>query len=335
LYSRYYRDSKCTEIDHIDLSEVIERVNSTVEDCRNRVDNERRHGILNLTSFIQLIQALDDKFCLQLRQEDLDRWVRLCREALSIAQQRQSEPLLYARLSFMLARAIGAGEDRTHPPVRDHSHLDERVSLCRIAINSIPENHVQYLQALSELACALCQKPDLDRCQEAVNLQAKISSHKQFDAHPLRPRFKNNAATFHYLLARASASLPIAQEAVELARRGLEECPKGHIERYRICDTAIRALREAFDITSDASLMRQSIEINRERLDIALQTGQYVFPVYDSFCVSYGLLYDVHGDRDAIERAVEHGNLSVLHTPSDDRYSPMYVINSILVLCPG
>jgi hypothetical protein len=315
-------------VNEFDLTELIERIDTTVEECRNEADAERRNGVPRVESLIKLILALDDKFCLRLRTEDNDERIKLCREALSTTEQHRNEPLLAAQLSYMLSRALGAVEDRRYSLIRDHSHLDERLALSRSAVNAIPPSDARYLEALSELACALCQRPDLDRCQEAVGLQTQVLSCDQYNIHPLRLRLMVNAAACHYNLAFASKSVPTAQEAVALARKILDNCPKDHIERGHVCEIAARTLQRLFDLTSEVSLLHQRIEINQERLGIVIQTGQHLYPVYNGHSHSYRFLHEITGNLDALERAVEFGDLMVLHTPSDDRFYPMYVMSA-------
>jgi hypothetical protein len=195
----------CLVAKDLDLTELINSVDTNVKNCHEKVNSERqRSGVPQVASLIQLIQALDDMVCLRFRSEDNDERVQLCREALSLAEQDKDLPWNLARLSVMLARALGAVEDSLNPIVRNHSHLDERLRHCRIALAIASEGDMVYLEALSELACALCQRPSLDLCREAVPLHGKIMCGQKFDDHLMRFRLATNAAACHFSLAFTS-----------------------------------------------------------------------------------------------------------------------------------
>jgi tetratricopeptide (TPR) repeat protein len=324
-FLRCHTSSSRPVVDGYGLVELLERVDAAVEHSRNKVNCERRNGTPLVGSLTQLISALDDKVCLRPLAQENDERIKLCREALSLAEQSLDGPLILARLSIMLARALGAIEDRTVLSIRDHSHLDERIALCRSALSAIPQDTAYYPEALSELAIALCQNPKPCDSQEAVALQAEVISHSHYNAHPLRIRLLSNAAACHLSLARISNSISTAQEAAALARRSLNVCPRTHVERYRICETATWALRVLSRLDRDASLISQSNVFNQECLDIAIRLDLHRSPIYDNFCIGYGTLFELTGDRDALKRCVEYGDLLVLYTPSDDKYRPMWV----------
>jgi hypothetical protein len=331
ILSNSHDSSTSTAAGRSDLSQLIERVDAAVEKCRIKVNTERRNGALHIDSLIRLIEALDDKFCLRCRNEDREDCISLCREGLSLTAEDKSASLLSARLSILLSRALGAIEDRAEPIYRDHSHLEERIKLCRSALEVISKDSVYYLEALSELACALCQKPTPDRCQEALSLQARVQSQNR-DAHPLNIRFLIDNVACHYALSYVSNNTGIAQQSATLACKSLDICPQAHFERYRACLHTSRALNTLFDLTTDVSLIRRDIELKEERLSIAQQTGQRVHTVYGAMCKSYRALHEATGSYEDLEHSVAYADLTLLHTPIDDKYRPTYVCYSCLLL---
>jgi hypothetical protein len=139
-----------------------------------------------------------------------------------------------------------------------------------------------------------------------------------------------NAAACYTALSAASNSLSAAQDTLSHARKVLMKCPKDHVERELVYSIMTSALRLLFSLTSDMSLLTERIQVDKERFDIVCQTGQCVWPIYWSYCHSYQLLHEVTGDYAALGRAVEYGDLSVLHVPIHDKCRPAYVYNYVL-----